>query len=314
LRASEQVSARLDALIASHELAGYDTPSRYLPSRATQQARRDSLPEEPTLRARVAAAADAAGLNASKLEPFIADATAARRGPLLSRHDLEGTTLGTAVDSLLIQLGSGWTALLPLRSVDRGGAAAGVDAARLQQALAPVSVPGVKIAALNLKQEADALYGGYLHSALRLCCAGLGAIALLLCFTLRSFTRAGRVLLPLSLAALAVAAGFALSHRPMNLLHLIGLLLIFAVGSNYALFFDRGARQADRAAAARTLSSLLVANLATIIAFGVLATSHVPVLSALGSTVAPGAFLALLFSAILAGREASAAPGDADAG
>ena len=66
--------------------------------------------------------------------------------------------------------------------------------------------------------------------------------------------------------------------------------------------------------AARILSSLLLANLATIIAFGVLATSHVPVLSALGSTVAPGAFLALLFSAILAGGGTRAVPGDADAG
>jgi len=313
LRAAEQVGARLDSLVSHHELAGYDSPSRYLPSQATQQARRDSLPEESTLRARVAAAADAAGLNAPQLKPFIADVTAARRAPLLSRHDLEGTALATAVDSLLVQLGAEWTALLPLRSADQGHGSAGVDGARLQQALSSVSVPGVRIAALNLKQEADALYGEYLQSALRLCCAGLGAIALLLCFTLRSAARAARVLLPLALAALAVAAGFALSHRPMNLLHLIGLLLIFAVGSNYALFFDRGARQPDPAVAARIQSSLLLANLATIIAFGVLASSHVPVLSALGSTVAPGAFLALLFSAILAGGESRVAPGDARA-
>ena len=164
--------------------------------------------------------------------------------------------------------------------------------------------PGVKIAPLNLKSEADSLYGEYLRSAIRLCCAGLMAIALLLWFALRSFTRAALVLLPLSLAALAVAAGFALGHHPMNILHLIGLLLIFAVGSNYALFFDRGATQTDRFRAKRTLSSLLLANLTTTIAFGVLATSSVPVLSALGSTVAPGAFLALLFSAVLAGGNA----------
>ncbi len=308
------MSAKLDALVSSHELAGYDSPSRYLPSKATQQARRDSLPDPSTLRARVAVAADQAGLNGSKLEPFIADVAAARGAPLLDRRDLQGTSLGTAVDSLLVPLGSSWTALLPLRSAGSGERAAGIDAARVPRALSSLAVPGVKIAALNLKQEADALYDQYLHSALRLCCAGLGAIALLLCFALRSFTRAGRVLLPLSLAALCVTAGFALCHRPMNLLHLIGLLLIFAVGSNYALFFDRSAHQPDRAVAARVLSSLLLANLATIIAFGVLATSHVPVLSALGSTVAPGAFLALLFSAILAGGETPTAPGHADAG
>jgi predicted exporter len=300
LRAAEQVGAKLDELVSTHELAGYDSPSRYLPSQATQQARRLSLPDPPTLRARVAAAADAVGLQPAQLEPFIADVAAARRAPLLTRKDLNGTTLATGVNSLLVQMGSGWTALLPLRSANQGERASSIDARQLQDALATVSAPGVRIAALNLKTEADALYGGYLRGAIRLCCAGLAAIALLLWFALRSLSRAARVLLPLGLAALTVAAGFALAHHPMNILHLIGLLLIFAVGSNYALFFDRGAAQADPDRATRTLSSLLLANLSTTIAFGVLATSSVPVLSALGSTVAPGAFLALLFSAVLA--------------
>jgi len=49
-----------------------------------------------------------------------------------------------------------------------------------------------------------------------------------------------------------------------------------------------------------TLASLLVANLATVIGFGVLAFSSVPVLADLGSTVAPGTLIALLFAAMLA--------------
>ena len=49
-----------------------------------------------------------------------------------------------------------------------------------------------------------------------------------------------------------------------------------------------------------TLASLIVASVATVVSFGILAFSTVPVLSALGSTVAPGAFLALIFSALLA--------------
>ncbi len=314
LRAAELATARLDVLVADHEIAGYDSPSRYLPSQATQQSRRDSLPDESTLRGRVATAAEAAGLDASQLAPFIADVAAARHAPLLNRSDLNGTSLATGVDSLLVRLGAAWTALIPLRSATQAQAASALDAARLNDALAPLSVPGVTIAALNLKAESDRLYDNYLRSAMRLCCGGLVAIALLLWFALRSFTRAALVLLPLSLAALAVAAGFALSRHPMNILHLIGLLLIFAVGSNYALFFDRGATQTDPLRATRTLSSLLLANLTTTIGFGVLSTSSVPVLSALGSTVAPGAFLALLFSALLAGRHAGMARGAADAG
>jgi predicted exporter len=48
------------------------------------------------------------------------------------------------------------------------------------------------------------------------------------------------------------------------------------------------------------VASLVVANLCTVTGFGVLAFSQVPVLSAIGSTVAPGTFFTLLLSAMLA--------------
>jgi len=80
----------------------------------------------------------------------------------------------------------------------------------------------------------------------------------------------------------------------------VGMLLIVAVGSNYALFFDRAALHPEEGSAPLTLASLALANFATVIAFGVLACSSVPVLADLGATVAPGTLLALLFSAMLA--------------
>src|SRR5581483_10297677 len=59
-----------------------------------------------------------------------------------------------------------------------------------------------------------------------------------------------------------------------------------------------------------TVVSLGFACLSTIIGFGLLAFSRVPLLSAIGSTVGTGAMLALIFSAALAGaRERRPAPG-----
>ncbi len=295
LRGAGLASERLATLVSAGTLAGYDTPSRYLPSLVVQQARQSSLPEAALLRERTHAAAQSVGFNADALEPFLQDVAAARSAPLLTRADLVGTSLGAAVDSLLLPLDSRWIALLPLRAP-----ANGIDDGRIAAALAAVQLPGVNIFAVNIKGESDLLYQQYLRGALRLCAAGLAAITLLLLIAKRSLLRAALLLLPLALAALAVASGFALAHRPMNLLHLIGLLLIFAVGSNYALFFDLSASQPDAKIAARTLGSLLLANVTAVIAFGVLSSSSVPVLSALGATVAPGAFLALLFSAMLA--------------
>ena len=50
----------------------------------------------------------------------------------------------------------------------------------------------------------------------------------------------------------------------------------------------------------RTYASLLFANVATVLGFGLLAFSSVPVLQAMGVTVAPGVILALIFSAVFA--------------
>jgi len=80
------------------------------------------------------------------------------------------------------------------------------------------------------------------------------------------------------------------------------MLLIVAVGSNYALFFNKPGRTSMGISgiAPQTLVSLLIANLATVAGFGLLVLARVPLLKAFGLTVGPGAILALLFSAILA--------------
>jgi predicted exporter len=117
-----------------------------------------------------------------------------------------------------------------------------------------------------------------------------------------------RVVAPLALSVLTVAAAFAALGHALTILHVVGMLLIVAVGSNYALFFDRVATHPGEGSLPLTLSSLVLANLATVIAFGVLASSSVPVLADLGSTVAPGTLLALLFAAMLAPPVPSTTP------
>ncbi|MDP2056974.1 MAG: hypothetical protein Q8K35_04335, partial [Thiobacillus sp.] len=130
--------------------------------------------------------------------------------------------------------------------------------------------------------------------------AGLVAIVGLLLFATRSPARVLRISLPLVMAVAVVVSGLVLAGQQLIILHLVGMLLIVAVGSNYALFFDRGA--AEGSIAPRTLASLLLAVTTTVAGFGILGLSSVPVLNAIGMTVGPGAILALLFSAILARR------------
>jgi predicted exporter len=275
---------------------------------ATQAARQAALPPRDELTRRLRTATDGLALRAERLTPFIDDVEAARSRKPLERADLNGTSIAQAVDALVVQQAGRWNAVIALRAPVAGAQTRAIDPARVRAALDAAHLPNPSNALfVDVKGETDRLYAGYLHEAIWLSLAGLAAIILLLQVALRSPERVLRVLAPLIASVLVVVAGIALSGRQLIILHLVGMLLIVAVGSNYALFFDRREAAASKEGAARMLASLLCANLTTVAGFGLLAFSTVPVLQAIGITVGPGAILALIFSAILARREDHAA-------
>ena len=298
LQAAERAGQRLDRLVDAGVIGGYDSPARFLPSLATQAERRRALPNPDELRQRLVPALADLPLAADKLTPFINEIDAARQAPELTRQDLIGSNLALAVDSLMLQRATDWSVLLPLH-----------PRLEAEELLMPVdqirsALTGSDALFVDMKDEFDTLYGDYLSEAITLSLAGIGAIIVLLAFNLRSARRLASVLLPLAIAVIFVVAGLHLLGQRLHLLHLIGLLLIVAVGSNYALFFDRADDQAKLDP--ETLNSMAVANLTTAIGFGTLALSSVPVLNAIGSTVGPGAVLALLLAAMFVPRETAA--------
>jgi predicted exporter len=307
LRAAETVDPALDALVDKGVIAGFESPARYLPSLAAQRVRQASLPEASELKGSLVKALDGLPIQANRLEPFLHDAQAARTQPLLTRRELAGTSLATGVDSLLLSDRGRWSALLPLRVQT----AVAMDVDRVHSAISKLALDkGVEVVVMDVKGEVDRLYSSYLSEGVRLSLAGFAGIIVLLLIFLRSPVRVARVVAPLAMAVLTVTTCLILLGQQLTILHLIGMLLIVAVGSNYALFFDRGSNDPHGGSTPLTLASLLVANAATVLGFGVLGFSSVPILAALGSTVAPGAFLALVFSALLA-RDVRGRPGAA---
>ncbi|MDE1954196.1 MAG: MMPL family transporter [Betaproteobacteria bacterium] len=292
LQAAEALAPRLRALREQGLIGGFDSPARYLPSARTQRARQAALPDTAQLEASLRAAVAGLPVKASLFQPFVADVAAARRAPLLRREDLAHSSFALALDGMLLRQrragAESWTALLPLRA-PAGGA---IDLPKVEQALR-----GSGALVVDLGATSNQLYRRYLHTAIGLSLAGVLGMSALLLLALRSARRVARVLAPLLAAVLVVAAGLVLLGQRLNLLHLVGMMLVIAAGSNYALFFDRGRQHGG--VGPRTLSSLLFANLSTVAGFGPLLLSGVPVLVSLGATVAPGALLALLFSAVL---------------
>ena len=290
LQASEAVGQGLRKASQAGMLEGYESPADFLPSRQTQEARRQALPEPAQLRANLEKAVAGLPFRGKVFEPFLADAAAARSAPPIGRGDMQGTRLALRVDSLLARRAGGWAAMLPLRNV--------ADAAGIARHL--VAPPGAQAVLLDLKRESEQLYHSYRAQALAYSLLGAAAIGALLIASLRSLRSVFAVLAPLAAAVLVTTGALALAGDSLSIFHLVGLLLVVAIGSNYSLLFDRQASsQSDRE---RTLVSLLLANATTVIGFGLLALSRVPVLHDIGITVGLGTVLALVFSAILGRR------------
>jgi predicted exporter len=286
LQAVEAASQRLQALVDGGELAGFDAVTRVLPSLAAQGARQASLPDAQALRARLPEALRGLPLAPSRLEPFIAEADKAKSLPPIRRADLQGGPLAPIVNSMLLQReGGGWSAVISLH------ATASFDAQHLRKALA--DLPAAQV--VDVKVELDSLYARYLNEAFVQVLLGALAVVVLLGLYLRSWRRLLAVCQPLAFAVLLTLGALAALGVPLGILHLVGLLLVVAVGSNYALFFDQ-LRETGRTDE-DTLASLLLANLTTVVSFGLIALSQIPSLSAIGRVVAPGALLALLLSA-----------------
>ena len=306
LQAAERVGQRLDALVQAGKLAGYESPARYLPSEATQRARLASIPDEPTLRVRLREALAGSALRPERLEPFIAEAMRARTAPVMAPAAVRGTALEIALDGFMLQDRAGhWTALLGLQP-----AGPAVDAGAVRAVIAASGVQGAVL--VDVKGEVDRLYAGYFDRALWASGVGLVVIVALLFFALRAPSRVLRVMLPLAAGVLLAASWHIATGTRLSLLHLVGLLLVVAIGSNYSLFFDqmenqnRGqttfsapAKRWSVPGLDRTFASLLLANLTTVVSFGLIAVSGIPALSSIGRVVAPGALLALLLAAAL---------------
>lgn len=223
--------------------------------------------------------------NHDAFNPFLLDVETARQAAPLTRAGLQGTPLATSVEGLLLSGSDHVTALVSLSGLQDPVAVARVAAENGAQLL-------------DLKEASESLVAAYRGRVL----AALGVAAILLVITvwvsLRQPRRVIRVLLPMALTTLLILAILRGLGVELNLFHLVALILAAGLGLDYALFFDHAGD--DRDDQLRTLHALIVCSLMTLLVFTLLGLSSIPVLRAIGSTVAIGVLgnfvLALLVS------------------
>ncbi|MFC4820130.1 MMPL family transporter [Dokdonella ginsengisoli] len=287
LALSETLEPRFDELARRGALDAAELPSRYLPPIATQRARQAKLPDRAALEAALGMAQAELPFRADLFAPFLDDVERARTLPPLHAERFAQSPFGARLASMLVQREDAWLGLATLSGVHDAAAVA---------ALAESTAGRAHL--LDLKAASESLVAAYRERILAALALALGLLAVTVVIALRSVARAWHVLAPMSLATVLVfvverAAGISLS-----LFHLVALTLAAGLGLHYALFFERPV--ADAAEARRTLHATLVCVISALLVFGLQAWSSLPVLRAIGLTVALGVGFHFCLSVLMA--------------
>ena len=296
LQASERLLTPLSDWIAKGYLSGYDAAVRYLPSQRTQAARQAALPIRDALQIQLTAALAGLPFKAAIFEPFLTAVEAARKSPLVSWETLQKTDLEARIAPLLIPYQSAekdgapaqWLALLPLVGVQ--------NPQQLQTELQSLAIPSARY--VDLRAQTNQIMADFRSAALTRCLLGLGLMILLLRLALGRWRQVLNVLGPVLLAVLLTLALLLILGQKLSLFHLVSLLLVVGLGLDYALFFNRESDQT--AQRERTLYAILVCAGSTLLVFGIIACSQLPILKALGLTVVIGTCASLVFSVLIA--------------
>lgn len=285
LQRCEALAPSLDRAVSEKLIDAYASPAGYLPSVEKQRARQAAIPTAEAMGKHLADALEGLPFRAGLFQPFLDALQQSRALPPLKPGDLRGTLPELRVQNTLLDTPNGYVGIILLNDVSRPGALAQMlDSQHDDQQLR------------DLRGETHALMSHYRAETLRLLLWGIAAMAVVLGLSLRRGAEVVRVLVPV-LAALVTTSGLLIGFgETLNLFHLCAMMLVLGLGIDYALFFRHAAATPQ---GYETYKGLILCNITTLMVFGLLAAASIPVLHAIGSTVAIGAALSLIFAFVM---------------
>jgi predicted exporter len=281
LRRNDAVYARLAVAREAGLVEDFRSLHAFLWSEDLQARNAAVVAAFPGLFTRTAAALEAEGFRPEAFSPF-AKALGEETPEPLRLRDLLDSPLAPLVESFRIELDGGVGLITLLRGVK--------DPTTLEAGLADLE----DVHYFDQQRFLADLYGRYREKTSALIMLGLLAVLGLLYLRYRRVSLSLAAAAPALLAAASTLALLSLSGTPVNLLHLLGLLLVLSFGVDYGVFLLETRAHSESTAAA--LLSIGIACVSTCLAFGLLAASSFPGLRALGTTTGLG----VLWSLILA--------------
>ncbi len=271
LQQEEALKARLDALVARKEMAGYSAVSDWVPSQQMQQ-RNAQLVQH-------ANEVVLAGVNAQLGESFEAAGASGQPGPLTVQAWLAQPISAAARPLWLGEHDGAYRSMVMLRGVRGQDALPALEAAA--QGLATVTW-------VDKPAEISELLQRYRLSMTELLV--VGHLQVLAALWLRFGRSAWRAWLPTVLASLAVVITMALMGEPWQLFNVLALMLLLGVGIDYGIYLQE--HEDDPQA----WLAVIIGAGSTWLSFGLLGLSQTPALRAFGVTLMLGLPMVLLLA------------------
>ena len=306
LRINDAIAARLETAQGAGVLEAWTSLHAFLWSADLQRRNRAALAAVPELGARVVAALERQGFKPEAFAAFGRAAEALHQPPAtppLALDDLRAGPLAPLVRPFVVSVGKEVGVLTFVRGVKHPGA--------LVAALG--DLPGARF--FDQTAFLDETYARFRVQTLQAMGVGVVLILIVLYVRYRNVRNALAGLLPAVLAASATLALLGIAGVETNLLHVLALLLVMSMGTDYGVFLVESAPSGTWGT---TLMSLVTSSATTLLAFGLLGLSTTPALRAIGLTTGIGIVCSLVLAPLAlaltrAGEgepAASAAPAD----
>lgn len=283
LRRTEYLQTRLEQAERDGLIDDARLVTQILPSRRTQQRRREQIPDTRTLQERIDAASAGMPFRDGAFTEFIEASKAAKKARPITAADFEDSVLESFVDSHFYFDGAHWGSFATLHGLS--------DPDRLSEWLSR-QVPDATL--VDLKAASESLVSNYRLRIHVVLFVAFVLIAVVLLWRLGTGARLLWVLGTLASAIVMTVALNALVLDDLSIFNLIALVLVAGLGLDYALFMSRPEKHSEDSR--QTRHAIRVCAASTLVAFCILAVSSVPILASLGITVASGVLLNFLLA------------------
>jgi len=293
LQQSEQLMPHLDELKKQDIITGFDMAARYLPSLNYQTTQQHKLPDAHKLQKTLVQLLKTTDLDSTAFSPFIRDIEKSKIMPVLSAEDLLNSTASNLINdkikTLLFQQESSslWTAIIPLQ---------GVHTHHLN--LETLKKVNNKLKLLDLKTQSEEMLKVYRNDALLWFFSGLILIIGVLLISSKKLSAVIPLALPFTGSVILTIASLLLMGYSLSIFHLVTLLLVVGLGIDYSIFTFFAHKNSENIKQASEVAqvSVIICMISTIIMFGALGSSDLPVLKAIGLTASLGAAYAFLLT------------------